>query len=141
MPPVHPWSAEGMETPILIVSCAIAEPQTRLAAYKDTTTICFVRVIMFILGGFQSYRVLLLRCNRAAPRIMMPCTAPLRYTLIMFVRLRMFPIIVKIRAPIIDPETRPVPPRSAVPPTTTAVIASSSQRTPVEEDADPSRGT
>src|SRR5882757_4552710 len=43
--------------------------------------------------------------------------------------------------PQIAPQMRPTPPRSAVPPTTTAVMACNSHISPVVADVDPRRGT
>src|SRR5690606_1163370 len=81
------------------------------------------------------------RCIKTAAMMMMPCTAPLRYWLIALVKLRMLPIMLKMMAPTTVLQIRPDPPLSAVPPMITEAMASSSHKSPVVPDADPSRGT
>jgi hypothetical protein len=70
-----------------------------------------------------------------------PCTAAFRYTLMMLVRLRMLLMTESRMAPTTVPAMLPAPPLSAVPPTITAAIASSSHSRPVVGEAEPSRGT
>jgi hypothetical protein len=77
----------------------------------------------------------------ATVMITKPCTAAFRYTLMMLVRLRMLLMTESNTAPITVPVMLPAPPLSAVPPTITAAIASSSHSKPVVGDAYPKRGT
>ena len=70
-----------------------------------------------------------------------PWMAPIRYSLTKFDSSMMLPTSSRMKAPQIVPQTRPAPPFSAVPPTTTAVIACSSHRMPVVAEVEPRRGT
>ncbi|MNU09796.1 hypothetical protein D3C72_2565740 [compost metagenome] len=67
--------------------------------------------------------------------------APIRYSEMKFDSSMMLPTSSRMKAPQIVPHTRPAPPLSAVPPTTTAVIACNSHRMPVVADVEPRRGT
>src|SRR5690606_4923058 len=81
------------------------------------------------------------RCTSMAMMMIAPWMAPMRYSLTKFDRSMMLPTISRMKAPQIVPQMRPTPPRSAVPPTTTAVIACSSHRMPVVAEVEPRRGT
>src|SRR5690606_39210863 len=81
------------------------------------------------------------RCTSMAMMMMAPWMAPIRYSLMKFDSSMILPTISRMKAPQIVPHMRPTPPRSAVPPTTTAVIACSSHRMPVVAEVEPRRGT
>ena len=67
--------------------------------------------------------------------------APIRYSLTKFDRIMMLPTISRMKAPQIVPQMRPTPPLSAVPPTTTAVMACNSHNMPVVAEVEARRGT